>query len=291
MSHHKFALGTAQFGMDYGFESKTRQIPADDVPGVLETAFASGIDTLDTAVAYGNSELRLGEAGVSSWKVISKIPVEYEGVLVRPESIGMLVLGSLERLRVPQLDGILFHRASQLLSHEGEAMFNELKKLKMEGRIRKVGISLYTPNELMDVVANFDIDIAQVPLNIFDRRFLESGSLAMLKGKGIEIHARSIFLQGQLLRGAQTRPHYFKSWESLWNSWDQWLRDQNVSALGACLAFGLQFEELDRIIVGVKSRLHLENILAATANHRRLTFPDIFSSNDAGLVNPANWRD
>src|SRR5208337_5188456 len=127
------------------------------------------------------------------------------------------------------------------------------QKVKESGQVKKIGVSVYRPNELALLCPRYRFDLVQVPFNIVDRRLHTTGWLDRLKDWGIETHARSPFLQGLLLMPEADIPVEFSSWSDLWRRWHEWLLSANVSAVEACLAFPLSFPAIDRVVVGVDS--------------------------------------
>ncbi|OSO90612.1 aldo/keto reductase [Cylindrospermopsis raciborskii CENA303] len=283
------ALGTAQFGLSYGVANQKGQVPAREAYQILKYAASVGINTLDTAIAYGNSEECLGSIGVKDWQVISKIP---EFPLETYDIQGWVrnsVQGSLERLKTPQLYGLLLHNPQQLLEPQGVELYDALNLLKTEGLVKKIGISVYSPEELTLLFNHFSFDLVQAPFNVVDRSLDQSGWLNRLSGLGVEVHVRSIFLQGLLLMQAEQRPAYFQSWAALWKAWEEWLLVTGITPLQACLAFVLHYPGINRVVVGVDSLEQLQEILSAT-RIKSVTLPDYLYSNDTDLINPAQWR-
>ena len=191
----KFGLGTAQFGLDYGIADRIGKVAKEEVFKILQYAHRVGIDMLDTAYAYGESEDIIGEfisKSGKSFNIISKIPdlEKYD-----TSSVEKFCLETLKNLGQTKIYGYLVHKFDNLISYKKGCLREELETLKRKGLVDKVGISLYKTVEL-DYLLNNNIsfDIVQVPYNIFDRRYNEYFSV--LKEKNIEIHARSVFLQG-----------------------------------------------------------------------------------------------
>jgi aryl-alcohol dehydrogenase-like predicted oxidoreductase len=285
----KLALGTVQFGLPYGVANTTGQVAPDAVAAVLDCARLAGIDTLDTAIAYGDSEQRLGEAGVDGWRIVSKLPECPEGCDDAAAWVKHQVQGSLSRLRVKRLSGILLHRPNQLLEHKGRALWAALLDLKKEGVVDQVGFSIYEPGELDVLWANFHPDLVQAPYNVLDRRLATSGWLERMNREGVEVHVRSVFLQGLLLMSEEDRPKKFARWSSLWTAWDAWLQEQGLSPLQACLGFAMAHPSIGRVIVGVDNVHHLEGIVAV-AQTRIAQLPGTFGSSDLDLINPSRWN-
>ena len=197
----RLALGTAQFGLSYGVANQQGQVSIDQVAEILRVASAVGVDTLDTAIAYGESEQVLGQVGVSSFKIISKLQALSDESLDLQKQVIDSVESSLERLRITQLYGLLLHRPGQLLSNQGVTLYQALQDLKNKGLVKKIGISIYSPTELEALCRSFEFDLIQAPFNIFDRRLERQGWLDKLKKKGVEVHSRSVFSTGSAFDG------------------------------------------------------------------------------------------
>lgn len=289
MKSQRIALGTAQLGLSYGVANLQGQVTMKEGSKIVSYATSVGVDTLDTAIAYGDSENCLGQIGVKDFQVISKLPelpIETNDVLswVR-ESVN----GSLQRLQISRLYGLLLHRPQQFLSPQGQELYNALNLLKEEGLVNKIGISIYSPIELEELFDFFSFDLVQAPFNVFDRSLVRSRWLSRLKMAGVEVHVRSIFLQGLLLMHPVNRPAYFYRWQPIWTEWEQWLNTNNLTALQACLSFVLSNPYIDRVVVGVDSLSQLQEILAATTIEA-VKPPDKLCCDDPDLINPARWR-
>jgi aryl-alcohol dehydrogenase-like predicted oxidoreductase len=282
----KLSLGTAQFGLSYGIANSIGQVNLNEVKAILEYALVNGISSLDTAVAYGNSEMMLGDAGVDGWNVISKLP-EMPTAL----SYGRLkteVQASFRRLKLTEIHGILLHRPGQLLEPNGQKLYDLLQRLKQEGLVKKIGISIYDVQELAQYDSIGHFDIVQMPFNLLDKRPIEAGIFKKLSDQGTEIHVRSIFLQGVLLMTANQRPKKFDRWDSIWQTYDNWLIRENISRLEACLSYVMQTPFIDKIIVGVDSLKQLVDIVNVST--KSLLPPDELFTNDVMLLNPGNWN-
>ncbi|WP_424096627.1 aldo/keto reductase [Moorena producens] len=285
----KLALGTVQFGLPYGVANQQGQVSLEEANAILNQAWSAEIDTLDTAIAYGSSEQRLGDMGVNHWRIVSKLPSLPEGQTNVPVWVEQSLEESLKRLKIDKLYGLLLHRPKDLLSSQGQTLYNSLCALKERGWVQKIGISIYGPEELEALVAEFEFDMVQAPFNVLDRRLIQSGWLARLHQSGVEVHVRSMFLQGLLLMAPAARPVQFGRWNTLWHQWQQWLADTNLTPLQACLRFGLNQPGIDRVLVGVDSLVQFQEILeAATGDIPE--FPDTLYCDDLDLINPARWQ-
>lgn len=284
----RLALGSAQFGLAYGIANAEGQIDLDEARAIISRALSAGIDTIDTAIAYGKSEERLGKVGVRAWNVVSKLPALPNDCTDISSWVNSGVEGSLVRLKVGRLRGLLLHRPQQLLGPQGKALHHALLQLKNSGKVEKIGISIYGPSELDELWPHYQFDLVQGPFNVFDRRLAVSGWLLRLHGEGVEIHARSVFLQGLLLASSGTSPVGFDRWAPLWSSWQAWLKEAGLNPLQASLGHVLSFPEFSRVIVGVDSLRQLNEILHY-ASLGALCVPDFLASNDPDLLNPARW--
>ncbi len=285
----RLALGTVQFGTSYGVANASGQVSLEEARRILAHARANGIDMLDTAIAYGDSEARLGVIGVANWRVVSKLPALPPEIANVAEWVRAGVRGSLSRLGKSSLYALLLHRPEQLLSSQGDALYRALQAVKSEGLVGRIGISIYEPAELDGLVDRFPVDVVQAPFNVVDRRLIESGWLARLKARGAELHVRSVFLQGLLLMPAAERPQKFQRWRSLWDGWDGWLAQTGLSPLEACVRYVLSFAEVDAAVVGVDSATQLAQIVDAGRGDLPLV-PAGLGCSDADLLNPARWN-
>lgn len=285
----KLALGTVQFGLDYGINNRQGQVSIDQAKAILEYAAANGVNTLDTAIAYGDSEQRLGNIGVENWRVVSKLPPVPEGWHDMLQWVKDSVKESLHRLKIKNLYGLLLHRPQQLLERDGDRLYHALQQLKNDGLIHKIGISIYDPSELDALCPRYHLEIVQAPFNILDRRLIDTGWLSRLVEQDTEVHVRSVFLQGLLLMQPTECLKKFVRWEPLWNRWQEWLSDTGLTPVQACLRFVLAQPQIDRVIVGVDSLAQIKEIIRA-ANGDLQDVPSELQCDDIGLINPANWE-
>ena len=284
----RIALGTAQFGLRYGIANCRGQVALDEAAEIVGLAHSHGVDTADTAIAYGESENCLGRIGMAGWRVVSKLPPIPDDCVDVPAWVEQRLHESLTRLGVSRLHGFLLHRSSQLLGAHGAALYQKLLDLRRSGLVAKIGVSVYDPEELDALLPRFTFDLVQAPLNVLDRRIADSGWLGRLHAAGVEVHTRSAFLQGLLLMGRRDRPVWCRGWQPLWNAWHRWLEGQGVSALSACLAFVLAHAEVDRVIVGVDGLGQLREILGSCGRGGSLA-PRSLTSTDPNLINPSRW--
>jgi len=285
---NRLALGTVQFGLPYGVANRVGQVARPEAKSMLKLAAANGTDTLDTAIAYGDSEACLGEVGTQGFKLITKLPAVPDDCADVSVWVQQQISESLARLGVTEVYGLLLHRSNQLLGTHGVALHQALQGLKDNGQVQKLGISIYSPSELDALTPQFRFDLVQAPFNLIDRRLHLTGWLQRLKDSGVEVHTRSVFLQGLLLMAKADVPGKFALWNDYWRRWQQWLIDREASPVQACLAFPLSFPEVDRVVVGADSVSQLAQILGAANDLPIGELPDLQCA-DENLINPAKW--
>ncbi|MGB2401366.1 MAG: aldo/keto reductase [Porticoccaceae bacterium] len=283
----KLAIGTAQFGMNYGVSNPNGVVSLDEITKILEYGKSVGINFIDTAAAYGNAELVLGKVGINDWKCVTKLrPIDSIHSNVE-DWVKSQVNLSLEKLKVSHLHGILLHKPSDIIEKNGKAYIRSLIKLKELGIIENIGVSIYSPDELDDVTKIFWPDIVQVPYNIFDNRINTSGWLDKLKSRDVKVHARSIFLQGLLLMDKNKRPKYFDRWKSPIGRWDELVEGSVDKALRIALSYVMQDERVEKVIVGINSLPQLKELVQAEPIE--ISSIGGFEISDLELIEPYRW--
>ncbi len=160
--------------------------------------------------------------------------------------------------------------------------------MKKKGLIKKIGYSINSPKELNSYFKKFKPDIIQTPLNVFDQRILNSGWMSQLFSKKIEIHIRSIFLQGLLLIKKNKIPKKFLVYKKDFNKWYSWLRKNKMSQLEGCLNFVSSQKQVSKVVIGVDSAHQLKKILRTKIKNDKLNF-SILKTNKSKLINPRLW--
>lgn len=279
---NKLALGTVQFGLDYGITNSKGQVQIEEVKSILEYAKENNINTLDTAASYGNSEEVLGNASIDDFEVITKTIPLRNGA----DEVIRRFHQSLTYLNKLSVNGLLIHNINEIEHKSFDTLFNQLNELKNKGLIKKIGFSAYTPEQVDFLLKNFDFDLIQVPFNVFDNRLIQGGQLKALNNKGIEVHARSVFLQGLLL-DFKNLPGYFSTWKKEFNDYQEIVKDSGLSLIEYALNFAINTQEIDKVLVGVNSKKQLTEIIQVVNEQSNL---DAYSINDLDLLNPGLWK-
>lgn len=290
MNLQKIMIGTAQFGMNYGIANQDGQVQENEITKILNLAEKNKISMIDTASQYGTSETILGKlANPKHFKMISKLrPLPKESLNI-DSFVRQECLSSLNHLKRESLDGLLIHHAADLLNPRGKPLYEALHRLKQENKIKKIGISVYCPEQLLNLLDFFTFDIIQLPLNILDQRFLQKDFLSQLKENKIELHVRSIFLQGLLLM--ENIPSYFDSIKPLLSALREDCMQNNLTLRKACIQFILSVKEIDHSIFGIDNHHQFSEIIADFSNSQtqKLNF-NKYRCDDLQIINPINWK-
>jgi aryl-alcohol dehydrogenase-like predicted oxidoreductase len=283
---NRIVLGGAQLGLPYGILNGGETLSREEVARILDTAVAHGIDSIDTAIAYGKSESVIGETAQNRFNIISKLPPLPLEVSNVSEWVHMQVDASLARLKCKSLDALLLHRPQDLVEQHGAELYAAISSLKIKKIIHRFGISIYAPDELDGIIGKFDIDVVQAPLNVFDRRILEV--IDQLTARSIEVHVRSVFLQGVLIASPKDRPQRFQPWSEHFAQFDTWVHSTGLSAMACCLGFALQQPGVAKLVIGTTSAESLAEIMNSVPN-MYLEVPADLRSSSEQLIDPRIW--
>ncbi len=291
----KLGLGTVQFGIDYGATNKTGKISNKMSKKIINLAINNDVQVLDTSPAYGDAETILGEIITQNdgFRLVTKtLSTNNVNEITEDDflRIDKGFHGSLENLGVKHVYGLLVHD-SDVFFKENITLFTDyLTEIKNSGLAEKIGVSIYTKEQLKKVLECFVPDIIQVPVNVFDKRFFDEETLSLFRNNNIEVHARSVFLQGVLLAKPENlnSKYYFLSRavecfqkEALLNG---------LSPLEACLSSVKAHDDIDEVIIGVSSQEEFKKIIDAW-NHVEAKEISISSSllNDPKIIDPRFW--
>lgn len=281
----KIALGSAQWGFKYGI-SNSYGIPNDkELKAILSIAKKNNIRLFDTAVYYVIAEKRLGQFLMKENKIITKV-----GFFAKKNNLNDQIANSFKNLKRENIYGCLFHNSNELI--ENKNLWEDLNKYKLNGKIKKIGYSLYEPSTLLKLLeAKLIPDIVQIPYNILDRKFEPYFSL--LKGYNIEIHARSVFLQGLFFKSVEELDSEFEDLISPFNELKEIEAKTKLEILTLALSFVIQNRSIDYVILGVEKAKQLKQII--TASKKKLPekvieqIKSIKLENQA-ILNPVNWK-
>jgi len=285
-SSDRFILGTAQLGSNYGFKKKVKtRIISNQI---INEARKKNITLLDMADSYTNSIKILKKQNLKNWKICFKI--SHKSLLKNYRNNNFLnyFFKSLKELNINNYEYFLFHNVNSLNTKFGKRIYNILNILKKNGFIKKIGISLYAPKEIEHIIEKFQIDVVQIPLNVFDQRFLKKRLLSKLKKRNIEIHVRSIFLQGLLTLKYKDLPKKFKRFKNIFNKWENFLKTNNSNAIKESLQFIYNINEIDKIVIGFDNPKQLLELFSYVSKRNSHDYSKL-KSNNLSLIDPRKW--
>ena len=259
----KIAVGTVKFGMAYGVGKDVSQVENSETDELIDHCRLQGVDMFDTAPAYGTAEAILGDQHCAQWARIVTKAEKITGATIDPKAIDELKEGfdrSLARLGTHQVYGLLIHNVDDLAKPGAEDMVLWMQSLKQEGRVSRIGVSVYDPIEVAKYYQKYDFDLIQLPLNWFDQRFLAGNMLKALSEKGVEIHSRSLFLKGLLLNSVSPNglnPELANHHQDF----VQQLKHCNTHAFDVCMAFAQSVEYVDKWVMGFSRLEQLKHVL------------------------------
>jgi len=281
------SIGTAQFGLNYGIKNNFKRLDSVTVNNILDVARDNNINTIDTAQGYGDSETVLGQYfknNISSdFKIVTKIS--------QSKNIPGLLNDSLVRLNQDKLYGVLIHNFD--LYKNDPSILEELQKLKQEKFIEKIGFSLYYPQELdLLIKNNVDFDIIQVAYSIFDRRFEKY--FPFLVEKSVEIHTRSVFLQGLFFLDPTKLASHFDKVKDKLKSLHSLSDSTGLSISSLCLNFAANNPFITKIVVGLDSPEDLLNNIRVIDQMEEVKKHsdklNLYSVEDLEILFPHFWK-
>ena len=277
----KLTLGTAQFGLHYGISNQRGKVGKKSVKAILNYAQQIGIDTLDTAHTYGNSEYVLGPLASSSTKIITKtLPMGDSQDTTCLDHLNHAFMRSIQLLhRNPY--GLMVHHERDLLGPLGDKIDEQMRHFKAQGLVQKIGVSVYTPEALSQILNRYSMDMVQLPINLLDQRFVDM--LPMLKQRGVEIYARSIFLQGLLLMPLKNVDTFF---DPIYDH----LCAIPEPRLDLCLSFVKMLDLVDFIVVGITTLEELQMIYLKFTQYPIMMDYTAYRLDEEKFINPSRWE-
>jgi aryl-alcohol dehydrogenase-like predicted oxidoreductase len=281
---NKLALGTVQWGINYGI-SYNLGVPSDlEIKKILKFSKNNGIKLLDTASTYGNSELRIKKLANQEFSIITKI-----SSISNENSIKKQINNSLNRLGANSIYGCLFHSPNELIKNNH--YWEKINEEKINGKVKKIGYSLYHPNEL-DYLLNSEFipDIVQIPYSILDRKF--ESYFKILNKLKIEIHIRSVFLQGLYFLNPNNLPKKLKDYTEPLNKLNKLANDYSLEIIDIALNYVLNKNYINHVVIGVVNVKQIEDILFSSnkkLNKEIINIVENIKVNNKDILNPSNW--
>lgn len=287
----KLILGTVQFGLDYGINNNLGKPSDNEVKSILDFAYSQGVSFLDTAEAYGDAQQRIGnyQSGVKHrFNLITK----YNSQIDLPISIGKRVEHNLSTLKVDRLYSYMFHSFDEYKLYYSEFR-EDLRSMVNGGLIEKLGVSVYTSEEAMQVLEDDSIQLIQLPFNLLDNINKRKLVLQKATERGVEIHTRSVFLQGLFFKQLSQIAGNLHNIEPYLKHIRQIQDESNISMQDLALNYALKQEMISKVLIGVDNLFQLqENIESSKSKIGESTIRKIDEIDmvEIELLNPVNWK-
>ena len=281
----KIILGSANVNSLYGLAKNN--IKSSEFTSLMNFAFRKGVKIIDTSPIYSNSEKIIGKS-VKKFYIISKIPKIPQSIKnINLEAwIKKKIFNSKKKMK-KKIYGILIQNAEILLSDKAEIVYDTLLNLKKEQAFEKIGISIYNFKTLELVIKKFAIDFVQLPYNILDQRLSNKKIIKILKKNKIEIHARSIFLQGLLTNNKIKLPKKLSKLENGLKKWRKWIKEKNINPAHACIDFALRNNNIDKLVIGFNSKNNFADVIKFKKT--KLNFNNLNIKISQNLLDPRRW--
>jgi len=290
-------LGTAQLGFNYGIANagKTEQPSQTTANAIVQEAWENGIQEFDTAQGYGKSEQALGDA-------LSKLGVSAEALVTSKfdpalDHLDRNVLSnavgeSLSRLGVPSLYGMMLHK-EEMLSAWDNGLSKIFHTFVVSGKIKHIGISVYSPEKAIQALNTDGIDMVQLPTNILDRRFETAGVFQLAEEKKKKIYIRSVFLQGLILMDVDEIPEKMSFAKPVIEELESISNELKLSRKQLALDY-IKSEMPDaKVVFGADTPLHVKENVACWEGESPPSSVDrvkmVFDRVDEKILNPTLW--
>lgn len=279
----KIIIGSANFSNEYGVAKK--KINDVEKDKIIKLAISNNLYTIDTAEEYFRNN-KIFKNIDKRFKFMTKLKLNKKWTSL--DFCKKKIRSHLKKFNNNEVHTFLIHDIKILYSSAGPTIYMNLITLKKQNYFKKIGVSIYNPRCLNYLTNKYDINVVQCPYNLFDKRIINSGWFKKLKEKKIEIHVRSIFLQGLLVDNHLYKNKYFKKWQNIFFKWFKYLIKKNISPVQYCINDLIKYD-FDKIIIGINSKDNLKEILNFKVFKKEFKFKDM-STNDLKLIDPRRWK-
>ena len=284
---NRIAIGSANFGMEYGFKNSKGKLTQNIVNKILNTAYKNNIHIIDTAQAYGESKQVIGnflkQNKEKKFKIVTKITGSNNVIDCLDESF--------KRFETDKLYGILFHNFKYY--KDNPKSYDILNEYKKNHRCEKIGFSLYYPEELEFLLDNnVEFDLIQIAYSLFDQRFEKY--FPLLHERNIEIHVRSAFLQGLFFINPDRLGEYFDKVKKKLLLIHKLSKETGLSIASICINFALLNPNVDKVVIGVDSLNNLKENVNVLKDYeivkKHIKFLRTLNINDTNILFPHFWK-
>ena len=282
MKKNKIILGVTQFGLPYGIMNTLKIDKKKELKKIIVYSKKKKINHLYTSKYYGSANKFLASENVKIFNIITKfkkkdmLKKNFDSELNKFKEILQV-----DKISI-MIDG--FEKFNKEVSLK---VYKKLIKLKNKKIISKFGFSIYSFKNIDKICKTYKPDIIQCPYNIIDRRLEKKGLIKFFSKNKIEIHVRSIFLQGLLLSKPSELPKKFLRWKKIFENFYEQMKYQKYTNLEGCLNFVTKNNKINKVLIGINDLNQLKEIISVKC-HKKIKFPNIIVKNEK-LINPAKW--
>ena len=288
----KLILGTVQFGLNYGINNIIGKMSEPKIFELLENAFDLGLRTLDTAEAYGNAHIVISNFHKQSKKRFNIITKYSSSNFDYPIDLVERIQLHCSNFNVNYLEGYMFHSYSDFKININNDP-NVLDNIKNSGLVKKIGVSVYANDEIEDLLNFKNINLIQLPFNLFDNEYQRKEILEKAKKRNIEIHTRSVFLQGLFFKNINTLNTILLPFKNDLIKLGLILKNYNIDMNSLALNYAINKPYIDKVLIGVDSLEQLKYNIKATENDFDKSIYekiDCIQIKNTKLLNPSNWK-
>lgn len=279
----RIVIGSANFDQKYGIAEN--QINQKEISRIINFAISSNLFIIDTAQAYLKTN-KIFKNIDRRFKFITKIKLDKQFMSL--QFCKKILKSHLLNFKNFKIQTLLIHDIKILYTKFGPTIFRNFLLLKKKKYFKEIGVSIYDPKCLSYLTSRYKIDVVQCPYNVLDKRIINSGWLKRLKKKKIQVHARSIFLQGLLVNNNLHKDKYFKKWQNIFSKWFKYLVKNNISPIQYCINDVLK-NDFDKIIIGINTKDNLKEILNFKSLNKNFKFINL-ETNNLNLIDPRKWK-
>src|SRR5215203_468375 len=284
----KIILGTAQFGLNYGINNESGKPSDEAIWEILNYAFDNGIGILDTADAYGSAAELIGNFHAQTR---NKFKVNTKFICEEKRGVAKHLEQSLKKLSVDQINVLFYHHFEDFRNYQN--VLQELRKLKSQELINKIGVSVYNNTQLRDAIETDEVDCIQLPFNLLDNYYQRGGFLKKAKERNKEVQVRAVFLQGLFFKDLDNYPDYLKPLKKYVQEIKIIAETNFKSIEELALCYVLAEDTIDYVIIGVDTRVQLENNIICTSKYLSQDIKhkiDNIAVLETDLLYPYNWK-
>ena len=288
----KLILGTVQFGLDYGINNTIGKLSEDQVFELLENAYDLGVRTLDTAEAYGNAHSIISNFHKQSKKRFSIISKYSSSNFDYPIDLVERIRVHCSNFNINYLEGYMFHSYNDFKMNINNDP-NVLDNIKNSGLVKKAGVSVYANDEIEELLNYKNIDLIQLPFNLFDNEYQRKEILERAKKRDIEIHTRSAFLQGLFFKDTHSLDGKLLALKNDLIDVQALAQNSSIALADLALNYPLNKSYIDKVVIGIDSLEQLRNNIKAVGNEFDKSIYekiDRIQIKHTNLLNPSNWK-